>query len=92
MARGPPFGAPTASQLLIEPAVMADATSTSLETAAAEARSMGDEEAALQAEVQLATARSTVTWASETSAQADDSWQLAEALELSEAEIPAFGI
>ena len=89
MPRGPPADAPTTSQLSIEPEELADATSSSLETAAAEARSTGDAEATLQAEVLLATARSAVTWASETAEQDDDSWQLAEALERSEAEATA---
>jgi hypothetical protein len=86
VSHSPHADAPTASQLLIEPAEMADATSLSLETAAAEARNAGNAEAMLQAEVRLATARSAVTWASETSMRADDSWQLAEAFELSETE------
>ena len=90
--RSPPAAVPTASQLQIEPAEMADATLMSLETAAAEARSTGNVEATVQAEFQLAVARSAVTWASETSAQAEESWLLADALERSEVAATALSI
>ena len=92
VSRGPPADTPTASQLMVEPAEMAEATSLSLETAATEARNTGDAEATLQAEVQLATARSAITWASEASTWEGDAWELAEAVERSEADATALAL